>query len=44
MPLDSAEDRTVSENLFPTSKIGAFKPPSLSPTRESFVGRGEDEA
>lgn len=40
MPLDSAEDANVSE----TYKIASFKPASLSPNRETFVGRGEDEA
>ena len=40
MPLNSAEDANVSE----THKIVSFKPASLSPNREFFVGRGEDEA
>ena len=40
MPLNSAEDANVSE----THKIASFKPASLSPNRETFVGRGEDEA
>lgn len=45
MPLDSAEDRNVPESLFPSgSKISSFKPSSISPTRNYFVGRGEDEA
>jgi len=44
MPLDSAEDANASETLFPTHTIAAFKPASLSPNRETFVGRGENEA
>ncbi len=40
MPLDSAEDANVSDN----HKIASFKPASLSPNRETFVGRGENEA
>ncbi len=40
MPLESAEDAIVSE----THKIASFKPASLSPNRETFVGRGENEA
>ena len=44
MPLDSAEDANASETLFPTHKIASFKPASLSPNRETFFVRGENEA
>ncbi|DBA89887.1 TPA: hypothetical protein ACH3X2_004741 [Trebouxia sp. C0005] len=40
MPLSSAEDAHVSE----THKIASFKPASLSPNRETFVGQGENQA